>query len=92
MQGSCHPRHFFHLDKLFDDSRQDRCGWRVIAALQRVVLVPAFGFSRWHVRGYTCLLEQGQAGYELSSGAAGSWGKKVDIHACVYYFMWTWLS
>lgn len=45
-----------------DDSRQDRCGWRVIAALQWVVLVPASGFSRWHLRGYSCLLEQGQAG------------------------------
>lgn len=59
------------------DCRQDRgvfklgrvqgsCGWRPIAALQPVTLVPASGFCRWHLRGYSCLLDKAGPGWVMS--------------------------
>lgn len=45
---------------------QGACGWWVMAALYPVALVPVSGFSRWHLRRYSCLLDRAGPGWVMS--------------------------
>lgn len=90
VQGSCHPRHSFHLDKLMildkadEEARESPGGlWLEGDTCFPLVALVASGFSRRHLRGYSCLLDRAGPGWVMSYLQGQLEVGKRSRHTCI---------